>query len=76
MLDVFLLAKIVLAGGLTAAVVMLLTSRGAPSPWPYSARWSWAIGATECWSLAAYRINGRIGRRSKTGQDSSRSWCR
>src|SRR5580698_6117502 len=45
MLDIVLLAKSVLVGALTGAVVLQLASWRAPSPWRLSARWSWAIGA-------------------------------
>ena len=45
MLDIVLLAKVVLVGTLTAAAVMWLAARGAPSAWRQSVCWSWAIGA-------------------------------
>lgn len=45
MLDLVLLAKAVLIGGLIAAAVMSLTTWGAPSPWRHSVCWSWAVGA-------------------------------
>ncbi|MEX0979289.1 MAG: hypothetical protein WDZ48_10575, partial [Pirellulales bacterium] len=45
MLDIVLLAKVVLIGALTAAVVMRLAACGAPRPWRRDARWTWAIGA-------------------------------
>jgi hypothetical protein len=45
MLDVVLLIKAVLAGALTASVVMQLAAWGAPRPWRIRARWSWAVGA-------------------------------
>jgi hypothetical protein len=45
MLDVFLLAKVVLVGGLAGALCMSLASWGARRPWQSSACWSWAIGA-------------------------------
>ena len=45
MLDLVLLAKALLIGGLIAAAVMLLATWGAPRPWRRSACWSWAIGA-------------------------------
>jgi hypothetical protein len=45
MLDVLLLAKVMLVGGLTAAAVMLFASWRAPSSWQFSACWNWAIGA-------------------------------
>jgi hypothetical protein len=45
MLDVFLLAKVLLVGGLTAVVFMLLSAWGNARLWQRSACWSWAVGA-------------------------------
>ena len=44
MLDIVLLARAVLVGALTAAVVMQLATRGLPRPWRRDACWTWAVG--------------------------------